>query len=320
MQYTGKINTDPTVMGSMRDAFCEALLEAGSTSPDVFVLTADQGKSVKPFAKAYPDRFADVGIAEANMVGIAAGLALSGKKPFITTIAAILMLRACEQIKDDVCYQNVPVKIVGHGGGLSYGVLGPTHHSVEDVGIARSIPNMTVVVPADAREAKKAVIAAIDYPSPIYIRIGTGNEQQIYADDYDFRIEEPVILRPSEQVCIMANSHVLTEAIKASQMLAEKGVQAGVVNVHTVKPMSKQSIIAAAGKARIIVTLEEHNILCGLGSAVAEVLSEEVGYRIIRLGVPDCFAPIGSREELYKEYKMDCQGIVQRISSILKGA
>jgi len=317
MEYRGKINLNPEIIGSMRDAFCEALLEAGEKYPEVFVLTADQGKSVKPFAQKYPNRFINVGIAESNMIGIAAGLALRSKKPFVTTIAAILVLRACEQIRDDVCYQNVGVKIVGHGGGLSYGILGPTHHSIEDVAIARAIPNMCVVVCGDAMEAKKAILAAIDFPSPIYIRIGTGREQIIYGEDYDFRIGEPVVFKSTGQVCIMANSQCLVQALEASRILEEEGIQVGVVNVHTVKPLFKEKIIEAAGNARTIVALEEHNVLGGLGSAISEVLSEEEGYRIVRVGVPDCFAPVGSRVELYREYGMDSKSLVKKIKLLV---
>lgn len=317
MEYTGEINYDPEVTGSMRDAFCEALLEAGRRYPEVYVLTADQGKSVKPFAQEYPDRFVDVGIAEANMVGIAAGLALRGKRPFVTTIAAILILRACEQIRNDVCFQNVAVRIIGHGGGLSYGVLGSTHHSIEDVAIARAIPNMTVVVPADPVEARKAILAAANFDSPIYIRIGTGTEQVIYGDDYEFRIAEPVVLKPSGQVCIMANCQCLVTALEASRVLENEGTQVGVVNIHTVKPLCKEDIIAAAGEAKIIVSLEEHNVLGGLGSAIAEVLSDEEGYRIVRVGVPDCFAPVGTRQELYREYGMDCESLTNKIRALV---
>lgn len=316
MVYKGKINANPDKTGSMRDAFCEALLEAGELSNDVFVLTADQGKSVKPFAKKYPERFIDVGIAESSMVGIASGLALSGKRPFITTIAAILILRACEQIKNDVCYQNAGVRIVGHGGGISYGVLGPTHHSTEDIAIMRAMPNMTVVVPADPVEAKKAILAAIDFPSPIYIRIGTGSEQIIYEDGYDFRIGEPVVLKPGADVCIMANAQCLVQALNASCILEREGIHVGVVNVHTVKPQSKKKILELAGGTRTIVTVEEHNILGGLGGAISELLSDEGGCQVVRIGVPDCFAPVGTRTELYKKYGMDSDSLVQRIRSL----
>lgn len=318
MTYQGRINYDPELRGSMRDAFCQALLEAGQISEDVFVLTADQGKSVKPFASKYPDRFLDVGIAEANMVGIAAGLAMSGKKPFVTTIAAILILRACEQIRNDVCIQHVAVKIVGHGGGISYGVLGPTHHSIEDIAITRAMPHMTVVAPADPVEAGKAIIAAIDFPGPLYIRLGTGKEQIIYQDDYDFKIGEPVVLKEGADICILANSQALVQALAAARQLQQEGIDAGVVNVHTVKPLSKTQILKAAGGVTDLITLEEHNISGGLGSAVSEALSEEKGYRVVRMGVPDCFAPVATREELYKKYGMDKGSIIKQVRTLTR--
>lgn len=317
MIYKGRINFKPEITGSMRDAFCEALLVAGERCKDVFVLTADQGKSVKPFAKRYPDRFIDVGIAESNMIGIAAGLALSGKRPFVTTIAGILITRACEQIKNDVCYQNAAVRIVGHGGGISYGVLGPTHHSIEDIAIIRAMPHMTVVVPGDPVEANKAILASVDWTSPIYIRIGTGTEQVIYEDDYDFKIGEPVVFKSGSHVCIFANGQCLVQALKAGSILEKEGIYAGVVNVHTVKPLLKDKIIESGGKARIIVTLEEHNVMGGLGSAICELLSDEKDYKVVRIGVPDCFAPVGSRKELYKRYGMDSESLVNKIRMLI---
>lgn len=300
----------------MRDAFAAELYEIAASDPQVLLLTADIGYKVfDRLAADFPTRFINMGVAEANMVGVAAGLCLGGKRPFVYTIIPFLTMRTFEQIRIDVCIQNQPVKIVGVGGGLAYGTLGPTHHSIEDVAILRSLANMTVIVPCDPRESRKATRAAYEYPGPVYIRLGKNGEPPLYPGDYEFKIGKAVQMRPGKDATIVCAGAVTRLALEASDLLAKQGVGVRVLNMHTIKPLDAEGVLRAAHETRAIVTVEEHSIIGGLGSAVAEVLAEgRASIPFKRFGVRDRFCHgVGSQD-----YHLKRQGVtVEAISETL---
>jgi len=307
-----------TATAAMRSACSEAIYEVGIANPDVIAITADQDKTFDKFKEQIPERFITTGISEPNMVGMAAGLAHGGKIPYVTSIAGILMLRAAEQIKDDVCYNQLPVRIVGHGAGISYGPLGPTHHSIMDLALMRAMPGMTVIVPADAIETTKAIHASVAHPGPMYIRIGTGADPLVYDnDDYEFKIGTPVVLRQGSDVVVFASGACGAEALQAADRLAEGGVEARVVNVHTLKPLDADCILSHAADVKAIVAVDEHNRHGGLGSAIAEVLVGRVSAPMRILGIPDMFSPVASRPALYRQYELDADGIVRNVRELL---
>ncbi|OGP96141.1 MAG: hypothetical protein A2157_19050 [Deltaproteobacteria bacterium RBG_16_47_11] len=298
---------------SMRDACSEVICEIGRENTRIIAMQADQDKTFQLFKKNIPQRYIDPGIAEANMIGIAAGLALSGKIPYVTTIAGILTMRACEQIRDDVCYNKLPVRIVGHGAGISYGTLGTTHHAIEDLAMMRSIPNMTVIAPADAIETIKAIKTSVDYPGPIYIRIGTGEDPLVYeeGDSSRFQIGKPVVLREGDDVRIFGAGSCLAYALAAAEELQADGMEVGVTNVHTIKPLDEEFLLEQGTRARLIISVEEHNRLGGLGSALAEVFVGKVYCPMRVLGIPDVFSEVADREDLYTRYNLDASSIVR---------
>ena len=291
----------------MRDAFCQELNKLSVDNPDLLLLTGDIGFQVfDEFRDRYPDRFYNMGVAEANMVGVSAGLALSGKKPFIYTIIPFLTMRPFEQIRNDICMQNQPVKIVGVGGGVSYGVLGPTHHSIIDMAILRALPNMTVIAPCDPLEARLATNAAFFHPGPVYIRLGKNGEPPLHDGSYDFKIGKAVQMRAGDDATIITCGSVAKVALDAAETLAEKGIGVRVINMHTLKPLDEEVIIKAAEETGAVVTVEEHSIIGGLGSAVSEVLAEskpDTAFK--RVGINDEFSyTVGSQA-----YHLEKQGI-----------
>lgn len=304
---------------SMRDAFRETVLELAKRNPDIFVLTADMGVAFgfSMIKEKMPGRTVEVGIAEPNMVGIASGLALSGKIPFVFAHSFLLSMRACEQVRTDVCYPKANVKFIGYCGGVAGGVLGNTHHAVEDIGILKSLPNMTLIVPADGIEMGKAVRAAVEYEGPVYIRIGRSNEPVIYREDYEFKIGKSVLLREGKDVSIIATGLVVGEAIRASKELAKDKIEAQVINIHTIKPLDREAIVKAAQETRGIITIEEHNIFGGLGESVAAVVAEESPVPVKRIGLPDTFVVIGSHPQLLERYGLTASNIVRKAKEIL---
>ncbi len=301
----------------MRSACSEAIYEVGLANPDVFAITADQDRTFDRFKQEFPDRFITTGIAEPNMVGMAAGLAHGGKIPYVTSIAGILCLRAAEQIKDDVCYNRLPVRIVGHGAGISYGPLGPTHHCIEDLALMRAMPTMTVIAPADAMETGKAIRASVQHPGPIYIRIGTGKDPVVHTEDYEYQIGRPNVLREGDDVAVFAIGGCLLSALQAAEMLAIEGVSVSVINVHTIKPVDVETVLRHGRKARAILSVEEHNRHGGLGSALAEVLIGEVSAPMKILGIPDRYSEFSSREALYANYGIDGAGVAKAARELL---
>ncbi len=306
---------------SMRDSCSEAIYEIGKEDPRIIAMSADQDRTFTLFKERIPERYVDAGIAEANMVGIAAGLAHSGFIPYVTSIAGILTMRACEQIRDDVCYNKLSVRIVGHGAGISYGTLGTTHHAVEDLAMMRSIPNMTVVVAADGSEVKKIIKASVSFEGPMYIRLGTGDDPVVYEDEgsFPFEIGKVTVLRKGKRVKIFGAGSCLSDACAASDALREAGIEVGVLNVHTIKPLEKDFLLKEAQEGEVILTVEEHNRLGGLGSALAELFMGKIHRPMRILGVPDVFSDVADRKDLYATYGIDSKGIIKVIHELLKG-
>lgn len=304
------------------EVYGRLLVELGKQHPEIVVLTADLAKSTKAgvFFKEFPERSFNFGIAEANMVSAAAGLALTGKKPYCSTFACFASMRVCEQIRTDLCYPFLDVKIMGTHSGLSMGNGGTTHHSTEDLAIMRSFANMTVCVPADGIETAKLVTASVDHKGPMYMRVGRGFEPPAYqSPDYDFTIGKAVTMRQGKDATVIACGVCVLAAVEAADELKdENNIDVRVINMHTIKPLDTEAIIAAAKETGAIVTAEEHNIIGGLGGAVAETLCDAgVTCKFKRLGVPDVFSIIGYPEDLYRHYGFDIDGIKNGVKKVL---
>ncbi|MBP2651837.1 MAG: 1-deoxy-D-xylulose-5-phosphate synthase [Firmicutes bacterium] len=295
-----------------REAYGEALRELGGKNKDIVVLDADLSKSTKTnlFAKVYPERFFDVGIAEQNLVGTAAGLAAAGKIPFVSTFAMFAAGRAYEQIRNSVCYPKLNVKIAATHAGLTVGEDGASHQAIEDISLMRSIPNMTVIVPADATETCQAIDFAAQYNGPVYIRLGRMGVPDIFSDDYKFCYGKAVKLAEGKDVTIIATGVMVSVASEAAKELTKAGLTARVLNIHTIKPIDHSAIIEAAKDTGAIVTCEEHSIIGGLGSAVAEVLVENSPVPMERIGVLDVFGESGTPKGLLVKYKLTVADIV----------
>lgn len=300
---------------SVREAFGNKLAELGNKYKNIVALDADLSCSTqtKVFAKAFPDRFFNVGIAEQNMIATASGLAISGKIPFAATFAVFATGRTYDQIRASVCYQNANVKIIGTHGGITVGEDGATHQALEDISLMRGLPNMTVIVPADYKECEQAVEFAAKHVGPVYIRISRTNLPDIYNDDYKFNHLKANVLKEGNDVTIISNGDILYEVCKAVEILAQKGVNAELISMPVIKPIDTQTIIKSAEKTGKVFTVENHSIIGGLGSAVAEVLSENLPTKVIRIGMNDEFGQSGTPKELLKYYKLDAESIADRI-------
>lgn len=305
---------------SMRAACLPVMASLGERYPQVVAMGADGCAIFESFAQQFPERFVDVGIAEANLVGVAAGLAHAGKVVFVATIASFLLRRAYEQIRVDVCDPGLPVKFVGVGGGLSYGALGSTHHMVEDIALTRVLPHIAVFIPTDAYEVEYALYAALDWPGPVYIRLGTGSEPLIHEQGARFVPYEPELLRAGRDVMIFAMGYCVSQALLAAARLACVGYDVGVTNVHTMKPCDGAALLRIAEGCRAVLVVEEHCVLGGLGSMVAEVFSRFGGCPVERMGLPDQYLPVGSREELISAYGLDDGGIAAMVQRVVEGA
>ena len=299
----------------LRAAFGEALVEFGSQYPNLVVLDADISSSLKTgaFAKAFPQRHINYGVAEQNMLMGAAGLAATGLIPLACTYATFASMRACEQIRSMICYPKLNVKIIATHGGIEVGWDGPTHQATEDIAMMRAIPNMTVVVPADAVSVKPLLQQAIDLDGPVYFRMGRNPVPVIYQPDQCFELGKAIQLRQGSHVLLAATGIMVSIALQVAESLSGKGISCSVVDVHTIKPLDQQTLVSAAGQVRLVVTLEDHNIAGGLGGAVAELLSQHCPKPIIRIGVQDCFAESGDPQELFKKYSMDSTAVVQAV-------
>ncbi len=313
-------NIEVIDMLTQAEVYGKVLVEMGKKNKNIVALSADLMRSNKTrdFHDAFPDRFFNVGIAEQNLFSVAAGLARAGKIPFASTFAAFASMRACEQVRTDIAYNDLPVKIVATHSGLSMGTGGPTHFATEDLAIMRSMANMTVIVPADSIETARAVAACVEWPGPVYIRIGRGLEPLAYEnDDYDYKIGKSVLMAEGSDITIFCCGVAVLAALGVSRALTGQGLSARVVNMHTIKPLDREAVIKAATETRFIITAEEHSIIGGLGSAVAEVLAEEgFGVKLKRLGIPDEYSEIGYPEALHNRYNLDSDSMLSVITEL----
>ena len=303
-----------------REAYGSALAEFGAQCEDIVVLDADLAEATKTcvFKKKFPERFFDCGIAENNMFGVAAGLAVSGKIPFASTFAMFAAGRSFDQVRNSIGYPHLNVKICATHGGVSVGEDGATHQCCEDMALMRTIPGMVVMNPADAVEARAAVEAAIKHDGPVYIRFGRLPVSVINDnDDYKFEIGKGVKLADGNDVTIVANGLMVEQALIAREILRGDGISASVVNIHTIKPLDVDLLVAEAQQTGAIVTTEEHNVLGGLGGAVAEALSEVCPVPVVKHGVPDQFGKSGAGKDLLEYFGLNAQGIVEKVKVAL---
>lgn len=304
---------------STRRAYGEALVELGRVNEKVVVLDADLSKSTYTmlFAKEFPHRFFNMGISECKMIACAAGLATTGKIPFASSFATFAAGRAWEMIRVSVGYTNLNVKIAGSHAGISVGEDGPTHHCIEDIAIMRAIPNMTVIVPADAVETRQAVFAVSEWEGPVYLRLGRPDIPIVFDDSYRFEIGKAKIVKEGEDVSIFACGIMFWQALQAGQLLEEEGIKAEVINVSTIKPLDRETILASVRKTGCALTVEEHNIIGGLGSAVAEVIGEEYPVPLLRVGVRDIFTESAPWKDLFQKYGLTPENIVESAKRLL---
>lgn len=303
-----------------RESYGNALAELGAEKADLVVLDADLAGATKTgvFKKAFPERHIDCGIAECNMVGIAAGLATAGKVPFASTFAMFAAGRAFEQIRNSVGYPHLNVKIGATHAGISVGEDGATHQCNEDIALMRTIPGMTIINPADDVEAKAAVRAAYELDGPVYLRFGRLAVPVINTNpDYKFEIGKGVEMRDGKDVTIIATGLCVSSALDAAEMLAKDGISAKVINIHTIKPLDEELVVAAAKATGKVVTVEEHSVIGGLGGAVCETLSEKAPVPVLRIGVNDVFGESGPAAALIKKYKLDGEGVYEQIKAWL---
>ncbi|EJO5346856.1 transketolase family protein [Clostridium botulinum] len=304
-----------------REAYGKTLAKLAEENSRVVVLDADLSKSTKTaeFKKVCPERFINIGIAEANMMGIAAGLSTCDKIPFASTFAMFATGRAFEQIRNSICYPNLNVKVCATHAGVTVGEDGASHQSVEDISLMRSIPNMTVICPSDAVETEAAIRAVADYNGPCYVRLGRSAVPVINDNkEYKFEIGKGTKLREGKEATIIATGIMVDAALEAYNVLAEEGIKVNVINIHTIKPIDKDIIINAARKTGVVITAEEHSIIGGLGSAVCEVLSENHPVPVLRVGIKDTFGESGKPAELLKKYGLTSEDIVKAVKKGLK--
>ncbi|MGS1109286.1 transketolase family protein [Achromobacter anxifer] len=290
----------------------DALIELAAAGHPVVAGSADlqYSNGLNRFAQAYPDRYIQFGISEQNMVSAAAGLATTGMMPFVATFASFLGLLCCEQIRMDVAYTKLPVRLIGHHTGISLGFYGTSHHATEDISTMRALAGLTVVSPADGPQLAAAIKASADWPEPIYFRIGRGRDPQVYADGMSFEFGRAIVHSSGSDLNLIACGITVHAALAAAEQLRGEGLSVGVIDMPTIKPLDRDAVLAAAGKSRWLMTVEEHNVLGGLGSAVAEVLADAgTGTRLRRHGIYDEYSLIAPPTTLYAHYKLDADGI-----------
>lgn len=305
---------------SPRDAFGRTLVELARENPDIVVLDADLASSTRVvyFAKEFPERFFQMGVAEQNMVGVAAGMALMGKIPFVSTFGVFASRRACDQVAISVAHCRLNVKLVGAYSGIVSGNNGATHQAVEDVGIMRAIPHMVVVDPADDVEMEQAVKAIVAYEGPVYLRVTRDAWPRVSPKDYQFALGKAVQVREGKDVTLIGSGMMTSQCVEAAHLLSRLGIEARVLNMATLKPIDVEAIVKAAEETGCIVTAENHNIYGGLGSAVAEVLAEHAPVPMARVGIRDCYGECGKYDELLDKYKMSPRHIAEAARSVLQ--
>ena len=305
----------------MRTAFIRTLLELAEHDHRITLIVGELGFGiVEPFAARFPKQFLNAGVAEQNMTGIAAGMALSGRVVFTYSIANFPTLRCLEQIRNDVCYHNANVKIVAVGGGFAYGSLGMTHHATEDLAIMRTLPNMVVVAPGDPVEAELATRAIVRDSRPCYLRLGRAGEPTVHPRGVSFQLGRAITVRHGNDLTLISTGGLLQTSVQLAERLAKDEIGARVLSMHTVKPLDTEAVLAAARETQAIITLEEHSVIGGLGGAVAEVLAESGELRVPfkRLGLPSEFSSyVGSQEFLKAAYGLSMDGILQSLKPIL---
>lgn len=304
----------------MRIAFVQTLLKAARENPRIMLLTGDLGFSVfDDFQKEFSGQYLNMGVAEQNMVGAAAGMAMEGLLPIVYSIVPFATMRTFEQIRNDVCYQNLNVKVVGVGAGFSYGPYGHTHHGLEDIGILRTLPNLIILAPGDPVEVRWATETMLAYNGPVYLRIGKAGEPQIHSDKQKFQLGKGTLIRKGRDVTLFATSTMLARGMEVANVLQSKNVSVNFISMHTIKPLDTDRILKSAKNTKALFTLEEHSIIGGLGSAVAEVLAENrVSIPFRRLGVPDRFTKeIGLQEYMRSANGLSTDQIVGTIQKVL---
>lgn len=304
---------------SLRDTYGKTLAELGKERSEIVVLDADLSSSTKTsvFAKAFPDRFFNVGIAEQNLMSVAAGLAYAGKIPFASTFAVFATGRAYDQVRQSICYPNLKVRIVATHSGLTVGGDGASHQMCEDIGLMRSMPHIAIFSPCDAPQTRDIVMGIVDYPGPVYVRL-VRQDLPTLTDGLDFKIGEAQVLMDGNDVSIIATGSMVSHAVLAGEELKKEGIAARVINMHTIKPIDLKTIVKCASETMGIVTVEEHNITTGLGAAVAEVVAEHCPTFVKRIGVPDVFGESGEPEALLKKYGLTVENIVKKAKSIVE--
>jgi transketolase len=305
---------------AIRDGFSEGLLEAAKNDERIYAVAADVASSVgmKEFSEKYPERFVEVGVAEQNLVTVASGLAMAGKIPFAASFAMFSPGRNWEQIRTTICYNDQPVKVVGSHAGIGVGEDGATHQALEDIALMRVIPNMEVIVPCDAIQAKKAAIAIAKTKSPTYIRIFRQKSEIITTEKTEFVIGKMQVFREGKDVCIISCGPIMCDVLGAADKLDAANISCSVINCHTIKPLDEDTLIRYAKKSKLIVVVEDHQTTGGLGGAIAEKLSAKYPKKMLFIGIKEAFGESGSQEELYKKYKLDAIGIFNTIREELK--
>jgi transketolase len=305
---------------SVRSAYGKALAELGRENKDIVVLDADLSCSTqtKIFAKEFPERFFDVGIAEQDLMTTAAGLACTGKIPFVSTFAVFAAGRAWEQIRNTICYSNLNVKIGATHGGITVGEDGASHQALEDISLMRSIPNMMVIVPADEKETMAAVKFAAEHNGPVYVRIARSNLPDVMPSDYVFNYKKAIVMKEGTDVTLITNGETLVETLDCDKILSENGINAEIISIPVVKPIDSETIIKSAKKTNRVITVENHSIIGGLGSAVCEVLAENYPTKITRIGTNDEFGQSGTSKELLDFYGLNAKKLAKKIIGLIK--
>lgn len=311
---------DKTKTNSIRKAFGKTLAEIGELNEKIIVMDADLACSTqtKIFADKFPDRFFDCGIAEQNMLATAAGLASEGKIPFVASFAVFVTGRTYDQIRNGICYPNFNVKIVGTHGGVTVGEDGATHQALEDISLMRGLPHMTVIVPADCKECQETIKYAALHEGPTYIRIPRSNVPDIFDENYSFNIHKAVVVEEGTDVSVFTNGETLAEVLLAAEELKKDNISLEVINVPVVKPLDFQTVIESVKKTKFAITVENHSIIGGLGSAICETLADKLPSKVYRFGIHDEFGQSGKAEELIEYYGLDSKTLAKRIRAIIK--
>ena len=302
-----------------RQVICDTLLKAAETDKDIVVLCSDSrgSASLTPFAKTYPDQFVEVGIAEQNLVSMAAGLAACGKKAFAASPASFLSTRSYEQAKIDVAYSDTNVKLIGISGGISYGALGMSHHSCQDIAAFTALPGMRVYLPSDRFQTAKLIGALLQDEKPAYIRVSRSATEDVYDEDMDFVLDRANVVSEGKDVMLIACGEMVPYAVKAAGILREKGIDAGVLDMYCLKPFDEAAVLKYASQCKLLVTVEEHSIFGGLGSLTAQTTAQKAPCRVEQIALPDIHLIPGTNKEVFAYYQMDAEGIAARTEKAL---